>query len=176
MDRRGPLAATLHPRASTPAGVRTPSGSHSGAGPDTPPPPDMEARPEPAGMATGTGSQAPVMAPPPRHWPVGAMVTFALAVMASAWAWLQRDSITAWIGVHAPNRSRLEGLWLMAEETGTRQLAPILKQLHIGLDPTFVFDLLAVLFVLLVLRNIYASIVRARNRRAYERAQLRRPS
>jgi serine/threonine-protein kinase len=175
MDRRGPLAATLHPRASTPAGVRTPSGSHAGAGPDTPPPPDMEARPEPAG-ATATGPQAPVMAPPPRHWPVGAMVTFALAVMASAWAWLQRDSITAWIGVHAPNRSRLEGLWLMAEETGTRQLAPILKQLHIGLDPTFVFDLLAVLFVLLVLRNIYASIVRARNRRAYERAQLRRPS
>jgi serine/threonine-protein kinase len=172
MDRRGPLSSGGAARAAS-----TPStGSRSASGPDTPPPPDMEARPEPGEMATTPGAQAAAMPAPPKRLPWSGMITFAIAVAVSAYVWLQRDAITAWIEVHAPHRGRLAGMWLMAEESGTRQLAPILRQLHIGLDPTFVFDLLAALVVLLLLRNIYASIIRARNRRAYERAQQRPPS
>jgi hypothetical protein len=45
--------------------------------------------------------------------------------------------------------------------------------LGIHVPAELVFDGLVALFILLVLRNIYATIIRARNRRAFERAQAR---
>jgi hypothetical protein len=40
-----------------------------------------------------------------------------------------------------------------------------------SIAPELAFDLLACFVVLLLVRNLYSAVVRARNRRAYERAQ-----
>ena len=172
MDRRGPLSASLPlPR----RGAGTPSPA---AGANTPPPPDVEAQAAPGEMATAHSIPAlDAGAPRPvRHLPWGAIVTFVIALVAAGLAWVNRESITTWANTHAPDQNRLMALWLGIEAEGTVQVAPILKAIHIDADPKFVFDLLAAMVVLLLLRNIYASIVRARNRRAYERSNTRRAS
>ena len=166
MDRRGPLASTQSSRRAeaTPYGAQTPSGST----PLTPPPPDMEADARSGELAT------PAPAPLPRRQrPWGAIFTFLIALVIAGVGWMQRDKIAGWIATNAPGRSKLEALWGAAQAVGAEQLGPLLKQLGIGANPVTVFNWLAALFVLLLLRNIWSTLVRARNRRAYLNAMAR---
>jgi hypothetical protein len=167
MDRRGPLSATQ--------ARRTPSSSSTSV--HTPPPPDVEARSEPGDVAPAA-APAPAAKAPREGFgiPWGGITTFIIALLLAGAAWVNRDAIIGWADKNAPDKNRLVAIWLGIEAEGAHQLGPILKTIHIDADPKFVFDLLAVLVLLLVLRNIYASIVRSRNRRAYLRAQARNPS
>jgi serine/threonine-protein kinase len=163
MDRRGPLASTHYPA----------PGSAS-SGPNTPPPPDEEA---PGAPEAGAPSLIDARAQPverPSQVPWASISTFLIVLAIAVAVFIQREEITSWAAKHAPNEGRLTALWHGIEAEGARQLGPILRTIHIDADPKFVFDLLAALVVLLLIRNVYASIVRARNRRTYLRAQMRR--
>jgi hypothetical protein len=133
----------------------------SAAGVDTPPPPDVA---------------APAPAPRPvarkRSW--GGIAVFAVAVVLAALGWWQRVPISAWLDQHAPNRGQWLGWWSGFESWGAAEIAPLLKRIGLHVAPELVIDALAVLVVLLLVRNLYASVVRARNRRAYLRAQERK--
>jgi len=169
MDRRGPLSTPQ----TTPSGLRA---STPAPGVTTPPPPDMEGVPTPApaaAMAAAVGAAPAAPPAPPRSTPWGPITVFLMAMAAAVGGWLYREQITTWMAVHAPGKNRLLALWLGFEAWGTLEITPLLKRLNIHVNPQLVFDGLVALFVLLVIRNIYATVIRARNRRAYERAQAR---
>ena len=174
MDRRGPLASTQYPPRTgvTPAGAGTNTPPTSASQANTPPPPDMEAQAVPGEFGKG----ATAAALPRRSIPWGGIATFVLAVAFAVAVWVQRDVIVTWTQKNAPGKNQLVGLWMGVQAEGARQLGPILRTLHIDADPAFVFDLLTILVVLLLLRNLYAAVVRARNRRSYERARARQAS
>jgi serine/threonine-protein kinase len=164
MDRRGPLSSAHYPTMPrvTPAAAQ---------GPNTPPPPDADEDARQGAPSLIDARARPM--PRPGQLPWTAISTFLIVFAAAVGVWVQREEITSWAQKNAPNQNRLLALWHGIQAEGAHQLGPILKTLHIGADPAFVFDLLAALVVLLLLRNVYASIVRARNRRVYLRAQMR---
>jgi hypothetical protein len=168
MDRRGPLSSTHSPTMPR----ATPAGEQASSGPNTPPPPDEEAA-APREDAPGLIDSRARPVPRPGQIPWMAISTFLIVFAAAVGMWVKREEITSWAEKNAPNQNRLLALWHGIQAEGTHQLGPILKTLHIDADPGFVFNLLAGLVVLLLLRNVYASIVRARNRRIYLRAQMR---
>jgi serine/threonine-protein kinase len=163
MDRRGPMTGVSSPgRVMTPppgAGASTPAraGDMESAAPapiDTPPPP----------------------APPPAPKPArsyGAMILFFVAVAVAAAGWWQRVPISEWLDDKVPNRGQWLGWWSGFESWGAAEIAPLLQRIGLHVPPELVIDGLALLVVLLLVRNLYASVIRARNRRAYARAQAR---
>jgi serine/threonine-protein kinase len=169
MDRRGPLATPTNVSSpgrvmTPPPGTPAPTASRdmeSAAGPDTPPPPEVAA-------------PAPAARPATRRRSWGGIAVFAVAVALAAAGWWQRVPISAWLDQHAPNRGQWLGWWSGFESWGAAEIAPLLKRIGLHVAPELVIDALAVLVALLLVRNLYASVVRARNRRAYLRAQERK--
>ena len=84
--------------------------------------------------------------------------------------------ISAWLDQNAPNRGQWLGWWSGFERWGAAEIAPLLDRIGLHVSPVVVIDVLAGLVVLLLVRNLYATTVRARNRRAYLRAQQRNAS
>jgi hypothetical protein len=166
MDRRGPLSATATP---SPAPA-------TASGVTTPPPPDMEGVPTPAPAAAMAAAASASPAAPARLRqgpPWAAISVFLIALSVAVAGWLYRENLTTWMAVNAPGKNRLLALWWAFEAWGTAEISPLLQRLGIRFPAELVFDGLVALFVLLVLRNIYSILMRARNRRAYERAHSR---
>jgi hypothetical protein len=170
MDRRGlatPAAtvASNPGRAMTaPPGTPAPAASRdmeSAAGPDTPPPPEFD---RPAAAVRATVRR--------RSW--GGIAVFIGALVLAGIGWWQRVPISQWLDRNAPNRSQWLGWWSGFESWAAAEIAPLLNRIGLHVSPVIVIDVLAGLVVLLLLRNLYASTVRARNRRAYLRAQERK--
>jgi serine/threonine-protein kinase len=170
MDRRDPLTGVSSPgRVMTPppAAASDPRNAVSAptlardmesAGVDTPPPPPLAPEPQPA-------------ARPKRRY--GPIVLFVAAVVASGLGWWQRVPISEWLDANAPNRAQWLGWWSSFESWGAAEIDPLLRRIGLRVPPELVIDALALLVVLLLVRNLYASVVRSRNRRAYARAQAR---
>jgi NAD(P)-dependent dehydrogenase (short-subunit alcohol dehydrogenase family) len=95
------------------------------------------------------------------------------AVAAAGAGWWYRVPISEWLDRNAPNRGQILGWWSTFESWGAEEIAPLLKRIGLRVPPELVIDALALLVVLLLVRNLYASVVRSRNRRAYARAQAR---
>jgi hypothetical protein len=124
----------------------------------------------PAAAAVEAPAQTAAAVARHSYWPIG-MFVVALAIATAVW--MYRAQISNAIAGNAPERDRVLSLWERAEQAGAGQIGPILRQLNIDLPPVLVFDGLVALVVLLLLRNMYAHLVRARNRRAYARKQAR---
>jgi serine/threonine-protein kinase len=167
MDRRG-VSTPASTVVSSPGRVMTPPPGtpapaaardmESAAGPHTPPPPAAAA--------------APRAAPARRSW--GGIAVFACAVALAAAGWWQRVPISAWLDQNLPNRAQWLGWWSRFESWGAAEIAPLLDRIGLHVSPVVVVDALAGIVLLLLVRNLYASTVRARNRRAYLRAQERK--
>jgi hypothetical protein len=99
---------------------------------------------------------------------------FACAVALAAAGWWQRVPISAWLDQNLPNRAQWLGWWSRFESWGAAEIAPLLDRIGLHVSPVVVVDVLAGIVLLLLVRNLYASTVRARNRRAYLRAQERK--
>jgi serine/threonine-protein kinase len=169
MDRRGPMLTPTNVSSpgrvmTPPPGTPAPTAAHdmdSAAGIDTPPPPEV-------------APAAPAVRPAARRRSWGGIVVFAIAVVLAALGWWQRVPISAWLDRNAPNRAQWLGWWSSFESWGAAENAPLLDRIGLHVAPVLVVDALALLVVLLLVRNLYASTVRARNRRAYLRAQERK--
>jgi hypothetical protein len=165
MDRRG-VSAAASTVVSSPGRVMTPPPGtpapaaardmESAAGKHTPPPPEVVAAPAPR-------------AAPRRSW--GGIAVFVAAVALAALGWWQRLPISLWLDRNAPNRAQWLGWWSSFESWGAAEIAPLLDRIGLHVSPVIVIDALAALVLLLLVRNLYASVARARNRRAYLRAQ-----
>jgi serine/threonine-protein kinase len=198
----GPLKVGVRATSGDTTGLHIPHPVHSAAAARAPTPPPVMGRtppivtptnisaaatPAPAPITPSTpapaaapGVQATTPAPvaanapaarePKSYWP---FVVFLMAVVASIAIWMYRAQILAEAQANSPDRNQLITWWRGAEEVGARQLAPILRQLNIHVAPELVFDGLVLLVVLLLIRNAFARLARARNRRAYERKQAR---
>jgi uncharacterized protein involved in cysteine biosynthesis len=117
---------------------------------------------------------APAARPAARRRSWGGIVVFLAAVALAGLGWWQRVPISAWLDQNAPNRAQWLGWWSSFESWGAAEIAPLLDRIGLHVAPELVVDALAVIVVLLLVRNLYASTVRARNRRAYLRGQERK--
>jgi len=117
--------------------------------------------------AVATAASAPLRER--NFWPAA---IFALVVLLAAGAWYLRDQLnipTDWV----PTREEVMAGYSSVQRVAVVELAPLLQRIGIRMAPELVFNLLVALLALLVVRNAYARMARARARRAYERRQAR---